>query len=84
MISVDESEVRVPRSAYSDLGDIVSVEVSPKGKAFVLTITGGDASESYIARLMFDKHRVFERRIYPGEDPQHVTEVSRYYQVVIQ
>jgi hypothetical protein len=80
-ILVNENEIFIPRSAYSDLGDITSAEVSPNGNLFVLTIKGGDASESYIARLVFDKERVLERRLYSGEDPQHATEVSRYYLV---
>jgi hypothetical protein len=80
-ILVNESEIFIPRSAYSDLGDISSVEVSPSGNVFTLTVKGGDASESYIARLVFDKERVLERRLYSGEDPQHATEVSRYYLV---
>jgi len=63
---VDGDEVEVPKSAFADLGDIVSVEVSRDGDNFALTIEGGDAAYSYFARLIFDKHRVLERRLYPG------------------
>jgi len=80
-ITVSGNEIFVPRSAYSDLGDILSAEISTKGNVFVLAITGGDASESYIVRLIFDKNRLLERRLYSGGDRQHAVEVSHYFQV---
>jgi hypothetical protein len=78
-ILVDGDEVEVPKSAFADLGDIVSVEVSRDGDNFALTIEGGDAAYSYLARLIFDKHRVLERRLYPGEFREHLAEDTRYY-----
>lgn len=80
-ILVNERDIFVPVSAYADLGDVLSAEFSTKGGLFVLTVRGGDASESYIVRLSFNKERLLERRVYSGEDPYNVLEVTRYYQV---
>lgn len=77
---VNDSEIFVPRSVYADLGDIQSAELSNKNGLFVLTLTGGDASESYIVRIVFDK-RLQERRLFSGEDRLHALEVTRYHQV---
>jgi hypothetical protein len=78
-IFVDGTDILVPGAAYADLGDISTAEFSTKEGFFVLTITGGDASESYLARLVFNKNRLLERRLYSGEDPDHVLEVSHFY-----
>lgn len=78
-VLVNGRDTFVPTSAFADLGDIVSVEFSTKEDLFILTIRGGDGSESYIARLVFNKERLLERRLYSGEDKYHVLEVSRYY-----
>jgi hypothetical protein len=77
---VNDAEVFLPRSVYADLGDIQSAEFSSKNGLFVLTLMGGDASESYTARIVFDK-RLRERRLYSGEDRIHALEVTRYNQV---
>ena len=82
-ILVDGDEVDVPRSAFADLGDIVSVEVSRDGDNFALTIEGGDAAYSYLARLIFDKHRVLERKLYPGEFRDYLVEDTHYFSVPV-
>ena len=79
-LSVNDVRIFVPRSAYADLGDIQSAEFSNKAGRFILTIKGGDASESYIAQIVFSK-RLQERRLYSAEDPIHPLEVTHYYDV---
>lgn len=80
-VSIDGKEIFIPRSAFADLGDISTAELAMSNGRLILTIKGGDASESYIAKLLFNNDRLSERRLYSGEDPEHPLEVSRYYQV---
>ena len=82
-IVVDGRSIPVPYSTYADLGDMLTATITERGPLFELTIKGGDASESYIARISFDRTRVHERRLYSGEDPSHLLEVTQYYEVVI-
>lgn len=70
----------MPRAAYADLGDISSAELTTNKGQMILTIQGGDASESYIAKLTFNRQRVLERRLYSGEDADHPLEISHFYQ----
>ena len=79
-ILIDGSDIFIPRSAYSD-GDISTAEWSLSDGRVMLTIRGGDASESYIAKLLFGKEGLAERRLYSGEDAEHPLEVSHYFQV---
>jgi hypothetical protein len=71
-------EIIVPRSAYADLGDATTAQLSVAHQRLMLTIRGGDASEAYIARIEFNEQRVLERRLYSSEDASHVLEVSQY------
>lgn len=78
---VNRAEIFLPRSIYADLSDVQSAEFSrAKDGKFILTITGGDASESYIARIIFDR-QVQQRMLYSGEDRTHALEVTNYHQV---
>jgi hypothetical protein len=47
------SEVFIPRSAYSDLGDISTAELTMSSGQMVLTVEGGDASESLHSEAYF-------------------------------
>jgi hypothetical protein len=80
-ILLDGNEVFVPRSAYADLGDISTAELTMIDGKMMLTIKGGDASESYVARLLFGKEGLSERRLYSGEDVEHPLEICHYFQV---
>jgi hypothetical protein len=80
-VLIDGNEVFIPRSAYADLGDITSAEFATTDSLVALTIRGGDASESYVAKLLFGKDGLAERRLYSGEDEQHPLQVTHYYQV---
>jgi hypothetical protein len=79
-IVVDGHEVAVPKAAYADLGDIATAELKTIHGQMVLTIQGGDASESYVAQLTFNRQRVYERRLSSGEDVTHPLEISHFYQ----
>lgn len=80
-VLVNAKEVFIPRSAYADLGDISTAELTIRNGLIMLTVKGGDASESYVAELLFRHERLSERRLYSGENTKRPLEVSRYYQV---
>ena len=80
-IRIGGNDVFIPRSAYADLGDILTAQLSADAKSVTLTITGGDASESYVAMLIFNQERLVQRKLYSGEDPDHPLEISQYYEV---
>jgi len=67
-ITVDGRAIAVPRSAFGAFADVRSIGLhkGPSG-AFVLTLTGGDASESYTAEIVFDRRRVRARTITDSE-----------------
>lgn len=78
---MDGKEIPIPISAYADLGDINTAELTLNDNRILLTIIGGDASESYVAKLYFAKDGLSEWRLYSGGDTDHPLEVSHYYQV---
>lgn len=80
-LQIGGSDVFIPRSAYADLGDISTARLTTHADRVTLTIPGGDASESYIAELIFNSDRLLERKLYSGEDPNDPLEVSHYYVV---
>lgn len=80
-LQVGGNDVFIPRSAYADLGDISTAQLTTHADLVTLTIHGGDASESYIAELIFNKQRLLERKIYSGEDPNDPLEISHFYVV---
>lgn len=80
-IRVQGKDVFVPKGAYVGLSDAISAMVSGSGDNFMLRITGGDASETYIAALSFDQQRVKRRSIAPGTEPGTPLEETTYHLV---
>jgi hypothetical protein len=85
-IVVDEIEIAaageqlfVPRSAYADLSDTNSAKLATDGGKFVLILFGGDASESYIAKIEFNRKRVTHRSLTSGEFPEHPLQETIYH-----
>jgi hypothetical protein len=66
-ITVNGKQILVLRSAFADLADIGTMELSSVVGLSVLTLTGGDASEAYTAKLFFDNHRVRKREVFAKE-----------------
>jgi hypothetical protein len=55
-ITVDDNDLLVVRSVYADLADLGVASLREKKKGhFVLTLVGGDASESYTVEVTFDR-----------------------------
>jgi hypothetical protein len=68
VIRVAGERVYIPRSAVIDLGDIGSASLRTAGSGrYLLTLDCGDASESYAAKIVFDRHRVLRRTLIDGE-----------------
>jgi hypothetical protein len=63
-IYVDGHPLFVPRSAFNDLESPRGATLHSTGHAFFLEIFGGDGSESYSARIYFDKQNVFRKKVF--------------------
>lgn len=70
-ISVNGNTLFVARSVYADLADVgeASLRQNKKGQ-FVLTLGGGDASESYTVEITFDRNLVRQRTFMSNEARQ--------------
>jgi hypothetical protein len=70
-ISVNGNALFVARSVYADLADlgVASLRQKKKGQ-FVLTLGGGDASESYTVAVTFDENLVRQRTFTSNEASQ--------------
>jgi hypothetical protein len=68
----------LPKSAYADLGDINTAKLEETRTGAMLTIVGGDASESYIARFLFTGTALRKRLIFSGEDSAHPLQTTFY------
>lgn len=70
-ISVNGNALFVARSVYADLADVGVASLRQKNKGqFVLTLGGGDASESYTVEVTFDENLVRQRTFMSNEAKQ--------------
>lgn len=60
-MTVNGKDLFVPRSAFCDLSDLNSVSILPAKNVAEVVIRGGDASESFVARIEIDSKRVRRR-----------------------
>jgi hypothetical protein len=82
-ISVNGKPLFVPRSVLCDLADLNTAEVRIEQNKSILTLTGGDASESYIVKIEFDKDRIKRRSLAPGEGlPNEPLQETIYHKVI--
>lgn len=78
-ISVDGSALLVARSVYADLADVGVASLSQKKKGqFVLTLGGGDASESYTVEVEFNNNLI-RQRIFVSNEARQVMEKTTYF-----
>ena len=79
-IDVNGSPIFVPRSAYADLLAVREAEVLVTDRVGILRLRGGDASESYLARIEFDKAMVKRRAIFnPALSERKPLQETTYY-----
>jgi hypothetical protein len=76
-IAVNDKAIIVPRSVFCDLADLSTAQIQIGQKESILTLVGGDASESYVVKIVFDagrvKRRVKESGMLPGQPIQETT-----------
>ena len=64
-ITLNKSEIKIPKEAYSDLADITSVGIPNsefENNLWTITIEGGSAGGSYQAELKFNDKQIVQRR----------------------
>jgi len=66
-ISVNGKKLFVPRSIFADRTDVGTMNLSSAAGINVLTLVGGDASESYTVKVFFDTRRIKKRELYANE-----------------
>jgi hypothetical protein len=71
------------RSVFCDMAGITTAQIKLGKKESILTLQGGDASESYIVKIVFDALRVKHRVIASGMSPDQPTEETIYHLRVI-
>jgi hypothetical protein len=57
----------VPRSVFADCADVGNMRLALEGGDYVLTLTGGDASEAYSVKVFFNANQVKKREVYDLE-----------------
>jgi hypothetical protein len=81
-IAVNGNQIFVPRSAFCDLADLSRARISFEKNESVLSLEGGDASESYIVKIKFDAIRVKRRTLSSGTQPKKPLQETIYNVVV--
>lgn len=82
-IQVGSKSLFVPLSVFSDLTDLREGRLRADPKAWILTLAGGDASESYVVTIEFDGERVRRRTLASSLAPKSLLEDTTYYTVVL-
>jgi len=82
-VSVNGTQIMVPRSVFSDLGDITNARVvSDVHGAMVLQLTGGDGDEGYYVYVHLSRGKIIERDVYSFAGPKAgPLETTKYYSV---
>jgi len=83
-ISVNDSSLFVPRSVFCALADLNTAGIKIRKGQATLTLTGGDAGESYIVTIVFDSEMVRSRVLASGLAPDQALEKTKYHRVVIE
>jgi hypothetical protein len=82
-IWVNGVQLRVPKSSYLDCADLGSMNIDAKAENIVLTLVGGDASEGYSVKIVFDSHRVKQRSVYWTEGNDALLETTTYMPPIV-
>ncbi len=82
-ITVNDRSIILPRSVFCDLADLNTAEIEIGEKESKLTLTGGDASESYVVKVFFHAGRVKRRVKESGMLPDQPIQETTYHRRVI-
>lgn len=78
-VRVGENESMVRFSAYSDLANINSVDLTVDDKGFNIIIDGGETATHYKAVISFDNEGfLMRRKVYSPSFPDEVWEKTKY------
>lgn len=78
-IVINGNPVFVSRSVFCNLADLNTAQIKIGKKKSILTLTGGDASESYIVKIEFDAKRVKYRSLAPSDTPNEPLQETIYH-----
>jgi hypothetical protein len=78
-ITVNGNPLFVPRSVFCDLADLNMAKVKAGEKEAILMLYGGDASESYIAKIEFNVNQVKRRILSSAMSPDQPLQETTYY-----
>jgi hypothetical protein len=78
-IVVNDKPLFVPRSLFCDLSDLNTAEILIGQNKSILTLTGGDASESYVVKIEFDSMQIKRRSLASGMMPGEALQETVYY-----
>lgn len=73
-----KAEILVPRSAYSDLARVLYIKGVRSHDGCIITIRGGDASESYIATIVVKRDSVVSRFVRNPILSKYWNETTKY------
>jgi len=82
-IAVNDKSIFVPRSVFCDLADLSTAQIQIGQRESILTLKGGDASESYIVKIVFDAGRVKRRVKASAMLPDQPSAETTYHRRVI-
>lgn len=83
-IDVNGKAIVVPRSVFCDLSDLNAAEVQINRGDAVVTLTGGDASESYMVKIEFDTEHVKRKSEYWSEySKDEPSEETTYHKLIL-
>jgi hypothetical protein len=80
-LRIGSSQVSIPRSAYSDLGDPIipnGVYLMQQRRDIYLYLRGGDAAGSYLAKFLVRDGRLTRREVVRGEFPNSKPAVTTF------
>jgi hypothetical protein len=66
-IWVKGASLFIPRSVFADCTDVGNMSLSTEAGVYVLTLSGGDASEAYTVKVFFTSDQVKKREVYDFE-----------------
>ena len=78
-ITVAGEPLFVPRSAFADLADINNAKLATEHEKYLLILVGGDASESYVVKIEFDRKHITYRSLTSGEFPERLLQETYYH-----
>lgn len=77
-VTVNGKPLFVPRSVFCDLADANTASLKAAASGWVVTLVGGDASESYGLTIEFDAKHISRRMFTDGESGQKLQETNYY------